>query len=68
PNFMMPRAIREARPELADKLTCNRARLDPTIAGQRILMAEVFTAPADVADFDLVISFAGHRPAYLVLK
>lgn len=68
PNFMMPRAIREARPELADKLTCNRARLDPTIAGQRILMAEVFTAPADVTDFDLVISFAGHRPAYLVLK
>lgn len=68
PNFMMPQAIRKARPEVADKPTCNTARLGPAVAGQRILMAEAFTAPSDVTDFDLVISFAGHRPAYLVLE
>jgi hypothetical protein len=68
PVFLMPQAIRKARPEVSDKPTCNTARLGPAAAGQRVVMAEAFTAPSDVVDFDLVISFAGHRPAYLVLK
>lgn len=68
PLFLMPQAIRKARPEVADKPTCSSASLAPAAPGQRIVMAEAFMTPEEIADFDLVISLAQQRPAYLILE
>jgi hypothetical protein len=68
PLFLVPRAIREARPQVSDMPSCNSALSKAPKAGDRIAMAETFTIPAELDSLDVVITVMGERPAYLRLE
>ena len=68
PQFLTPREIRKARPSIDERVTCGSATLKTLKAGETVKMAETFLAPVGVTKFDLIISAANVRPAYLVLR
>lgn len=68
PLFLVPSAIRRARPQVSDMKTCGAAFLDPHKPGDRIAVAETFTIPPELEKLDMVISVAGERPTYLRLE
>ncbi len=68
PQFLMPSEIRKARPGIDERTTCASAMLKTFKAGDMAKMAETFQTPAGLTKFDLIISAANIRPAYLVLR
>jgi hypothetical protein len=68
PQFLTPQEVRKARPSIDERSTCGSATLKALKAGDTVKMAETFLTPADITKFDLVISEANFRPAYLVLR
>jgi hypothetical protein len=68
PQFLTPYAVRKARPSIDERVTCGSATIKPLKAGETVKMAETFLAPVDVTKFDLIVSAANVRPAYLVLR
>lgn len=68
PQFLVPSVIRKARPSIDERSTCGAATIKPLKTGDMVKMAETFIAPADLTKFDLTISEANVRPAYLVLR
>ncbi|HWK69009.1 MAG TPA: hypothetical protein VNS34_29135 [Rhizobiaceae bacterium] len=66
--FLTPRAIREARPQVSDMPSCGAALSGAPKQGDRIVIAETFTIPAEPRSLDVVITVAGQRPAYLRLE
>lgn len=68
PQFLTPNEIRKARPSIDERTTCGSATLKPLKPGDMVKMAETFVAPVELKKFDLIISAANVRPAYLVLR
>lgn len=68
PQFLTPYEVRKARPSLDERTTCGAATVKPLKAGDTVKMAETFRAPAVITKFDLAISQATLRPAYLILR
>lgn len=68
PLFLMPAEIRKARASVSDRSTCGGATIKPLKAGDMVKMAEAFSAPAELSKFDLTISQATMRPAFLILR
>ncbi|MGE0241678.1 MAG: hypothetical protein AB7F09_09850 [Parvibaculaceae bacterium] len=68
PQFLMPYAVRKARPSVDERVTCGAATIKPLKAGETVKMAETFLTPAELTKVDLIVSAANVRPTYLVLR
>jgi hypothetical protein len=68
PQFLTPYEVRKARPSIDERVTCGSATIKPLKADETVKMAETFRAPAELTKFDLMISAANYRPAYLILR